>query len=630
MRTIGDGDGLAVRRKRNQAHSWLEESALPAELQPIARAQQWKMEQLEAERARLLALEESSSSDDLDRDPDHQTAPQTPDPLSLWLTMHPSERRHASRTSSALAVHKAGSVATGKKNPSKRAATVLTVNAAKRAATAPTVPSGSVHKAATVLSVDILDPTSVALLEPTQAILEASTQTNPRRGKGASTSASTSTMNLTKASARMCALGRESEVRELLHRWKLLYRGDCGEAYGYAEALRAHGFNDLTHLAQLSVTELDKLADCAKMLPAHKAKFVGYMTARYGMAPVIDSRSVSWRVDPEWNLLPWRALVPELNVPTLEPIVGSGGTSTERAARVQHEAAQVQHDADAQWKVQGILGKRREHGQTKYRVEWAPELNPDGTVYQSWKPTWEPACNVHPDLIKHYEESRRARKEAEEARQQAARVEKWGAREPQLAGQWKVRAILDRKRSRGKKKYLIEWEPELHLDGSVKQVLGVCPLLQHASRESSLLPCSTGAPMYRSRTHVSLAHPCNAGAPMYHPRTHARRILAPICDDRRRGTTRGSPSSTCTPISSRRSRRSALDRWKRGSSRGAPPQRRDAPPQRRGAPSALTLVRITSASTSLPRSRAWISTRSRTRTPLGTWTRLARRLRPCR
>ena len=528
MRTIGDGDGLAVRRKRNQAHSWLEESALPAELQPIARAQQWKMEQLEAERARLLALEESSSSDDLDRDPDHQTAPQTPDPLSLWLTMHPSERRHASRTSSALAVHKAGSMATGKKNPSKRAATVLTVNAAKRAATAPTVPSGSAHKAATVLSVDILDPTSVASLEPTQAILEASTQTNPRRGKSASTSASTSTMNLTKASARMCALSGESEVRELLHRWKLLYRGDCGEAYGYAEALRAHGFNELTHLAQLSVTELDKLADCAKMLPAHKAKFVGYMTARYGMAPVIDSRSVSWRVDPEWNLLPWRALVPELNAPTLEPIVGSGGTSTERAARVQHgaarvphgaaqvqhEVAQVQHDADAQWKVQGILGKRREHGQTKYRVEWAPELNPDGTVYQSWKPTWEPACNVHPDLIKHYEESRRARKEAEEARQQAARVEKWGAREPQLAGQWKVRAILDRKRSHGKKKYLIEWEPELHLDGSVKQVLGVCPLLQHASRESSLLPCITGAPMYRWCIHATLAHPCNAGAPM--------------------------------------------------------------------------------------------------------------------
>ena len=197
MRTIGDGDGLAVRRKRNQAHSWLEESALPAELQPIARAQQWKMEQLEAERARRLALEESSSSDDLDRDPDHQTAPQTPDPLSLWLTMHPSERRHASRTSSALAVHKAGSAATGKKNPSKRAATVLTVNAAKRAAPAPTVPSGSAHKAATVLSVDILDPTSVASLEPTQAILEASKQTNPRRGKSASTSASTSTMNLT-------------------------------------------------------------------------------------------------------------------------------------------------------------------------------------------------------------------------------------------------------------------------------------------------------------------------------------------------------------------------------------------------------------------------------------------------
>ena len=47
VRTIGDGDGLAVRRKRNQAHSWLEESALPAELQPIARAQQWKMEQLD-------------------------------------------------------------------------------------------------------------------------------------------------------------------------------------------------------------------------------------------------------------------------------------------------------------------------------------------------------------------------------------------------------------------------------------------------------------------------------------------------------------------------------------------------------------------------------------------------------
>ena len=523
MRTIGDGDGLAVRRKRNQAHSWLEESALPAELQPIARAQQWKMEQLQAERARLLALEESSSSDDLDRDPDHQTAPQTPDPLSLWLTMHPSERRHASRTSSALAVHKAGSVTAGKKNPSKRAATALTVNAAKRAATAP-----SVHKAVTVLSVDILDPASVAVLEPTQAVLEASTQTNPRRGKSASTSAPTSTMNLTKASARMCALSGESEVRKLLHRWKLLYRGDCGEAYGYAEALRAHGFNDLTHLAELSVTELDKLADRAEMLPAHKAKFVGYMTARYGMAPVIDSRSVSWRVDPEWNLLPWRALVPELNVPTLEPIAGSGGTSTERAARVQHgaaqvphgaaqvqhEAAQVQHDADAQWKVQGLLGKRREHGQTKYRVEWEPELHPDGTVSQSWKPTWEPACNVHPDLIEHYEASRRARKEAEEARQQAARVERWGAREPQLAGQWKVRAILDRKRSHGKKKYLIEWEPELHLDSSVKQVLGVCPLLQHASRESSLLPCITGAPMYRWRIHATLAHPCNAGAPM--------------------------------------------------------------------------------------------------------------------
>ena len=48
-----------------------------------------------------------------------------------------------------------------------------------------------------------------------------------------------------------------------------------------------------------------------------------------------------------------------------------------------------------------------------------PTPTQDGSVRQTWKPSWEPDYNVHPDLIESFEEAEAARKEAERARKDA-------------------------------------------------------------------------------------------------------------------------------------------------------------------------------------------------------------------
>ena len=77
-----------------------------------------------------------------------------------------------------------------------------------------------------------------------------------------------------------------SEIRELLNRWKLLYTADTGECYGYAEAMREQGYDDLSQIVNMSDKQLDTLTVNLGMKKGHARKFVDYVRQRYGIRQV--------------------------------------------------------------------------------------------------------------------------------------------------------------------------------------------------------------------------------------------------------------------------------------------------------------------------------------------------------
>lgn len=76
------------------------------------------------------------------------------------------------------------------------------------------------------------------------------------------------------------------EICELLNRWKLLYRPDTGEKYGYAETMLEQGYDDLSQLVNMSDEELEKLPSELGMKRGHGLRFVDSMRKRLGMRQV--------------------------------------------------------------------------------------------------------------------------------------------------------------------------------------------------------------------------------------------------------------------------------------------------------------------------------------------------------
>ena len=77
------------------------------------------------------------------------------------------------------------------------------------------------------------------------------------------------------------------------------------------------------------------------------------------------------------------------------------------------DESEDESDEEEMYTVKQIIDKKGKGKKTQYLVEWEPELNEDGSVRQTWEPSWEPACNVTQDLIMDYEQSERSRKKAQ-------------------------------------------------------------------------------------------------------------------------------------------------------------------------------------------------------------------------